>query len=511
MRKRNIVKIVGIAFLLFLACRLVLPVEGRAQARTNADAGGADTLSISLQEAILTAFERNPTVTIQRLAPEIAKTYSREQSAQFHPQLSLSASINKSKTERFLGSQPEPFEVTSERLQYDLSITEALPTGTTISATAGFSGSLSSIYTDQYAGQFGVTITQSLLKGLGPGYNLASLRKARIDVEISNLELKAVAERITADVETAYWDLFLARQEMTIQQRSLELAEKQLSESRERIAVGRLAEFELAAVLAEVATRKGDLIDAQSNYEQARLSFLFLLNPSGQQSWDVIPVTVDEPFVPRDSLDAVQAHEQLALRYRPDLLQARLDLDKNSLDLARTRNGLLPKLDLFITLGKTGYANSFGESVPDLGSPFYDVTGGVTFEFPLLNGQARAEHARSKYSREQLEMSLANMERLVQSDVRSAYVEVLRSREQIEATKISRDLEEKKSSAELEKYRVGKSTNYLVLQAQRDLISSQLNEARAKVAYLTALVNLYSMEGTLLERRGLEADEDDAR
>jgi len=491
--------------LVAFACHFALPFRGWADDRLAGYATAADTLAIPLQEAILTALERNPTVAIQRLSPEISRTYHREERAMFDPELSFSASKSKSKVERFLGSRPEPFEMTSERLQYDLSITETLPTGTTISANASIIGSISSIYTDQYTGQIGMTITQSLLKGFGSGYNLANLRRSRIDVEISLLELKAIAEQITADMEIAYWDLFLAKEEMHIQQSSLELAERQLDESKERIAVGRLPELELAAVQAEVATRKESLIDAQSRYEQARLHFLFLMNPSEQRNWELIPVTVDQPFVPVDTLDTIHIHEQLAMRYRPDLQQAQLNLEKNELDVARTRNGMLPRLDLFITLGKSSYAQSFRESMPDPGSPFYDVSAGVTLELPLLNRQARAEHARSKYSREQLELSLANMKRLVQRDIRSAYVEVLRSREQIEATQVARDLQEQKASAELEKYRVGKSTNFLVMQAQRDLIASQLDEARAMVAYLSALVDLYLMEGTLLERRGIES------
>jgi len=466
-------------------------------------AEGGDSLSLTLPGAILTALERNPTVAIQLVNPEIAGTYSREERAAFDPRLSFSASKSKTKSERFLGSRPEPFDFTTERLQYDLSISQALPTGTELSVNASIGGSISNIYTDQYVGQVGLTITQSLLKGFGTGYNLASLRKARIDVEVSQLELKAIAEQVTADVEKGYWDLFLAKEEIRIQQRSLELAERQMDESVERIAVGKLPELELAAVQAEVATRREALIDAKSRYEQARLHLLFLLNPPRPSNWETIPVTVDKPFVPTDTLDAVRTHEELALKYRPDLLQAQLDLEKNELDLARTKNGLLPRLDLFVTLGKTRYAQSFGESTPDLGSPFYDVSAGLTFDFPVLNRAARAEHARSKYSRDQLEMALLNMERLVRHDVRSAYVEVLRSRRQIEATRVAGDLQEKKSSAELEKYRVGRSTNFLVMQAQRDLISSRLDEARAMVAYLNALVDLYLMEGTLLERRGI--------
>ena len=136
-----------------------------------------------------------------------------------------------------------------------------------------------------------------------------------------------------------------------------------------------------------------------------------------------------------------------------------------------------------------------------------DVSAGVTLSFPVSKRQARAEHSRAKYSREQLELSLNNMERLVERDLRSAYAEVLRSRQQIEATQVARDLQEKKLLAEQEKARVGKSTNFLVLQAQRDYVASQLSEARAMVAYLNALVDLYLMEGTLLERRGIQSFE----
>jgi outer membrane protein TolC len=95
------------------------------------------------------------------------------------------------------------------------------------------------------------------------------------------------------------------------------------------------------------------------------------------------------------------------------------------------------------------------------------------------------------------------MERMVQRDVRSAYTEVMRTRQQIEATRVTRDLQEQNLEAEVEKFRVGRSTNLLVLGVQRDFTASQLDVIRAAVDYLNALVDLYVMEGTLLERRGI--------
>ena len=466
----------------------------------------ADTLNIELQEAILTALEHNASLSIQRLQPQISKTIVKEQGAIYDPTIAASVIKTKTKQQRFLGSRPEPFELTSERSQYDVGISQNLPTGTTISTNASMSASLSSIYSDQFSGNAGITVSQALLQGFGLGANLANLRRARIDYEISKTELKSVAEEVIAGVEQAYWELYLSREEISIQERSLELANKQLKESQERVAVGKLPELELAAVHAEVATRNEALIDAQSRYEQARLRFLYLLNPADPDSWAMTPFPVDKPLLPVDTLDSITVHEQLGMKYRPDLQQARLSLQKGEIEITRTKNGLLPKLDFFITFGRTTYSQTFRDAIPDIQSPFYEINGGLTFNFPVTDRKAIAQYSRAKYTKEMLDLSLTNMERLVQWDVRSAYIEVLRSREQITATRVARELQAKKLDAELEKFRVGRSTNFLVLQAQRDFTASQLNEARSMVAYLTALVNLYLMEGTLLERRGIAGE-----
>jgi outer membrane protein len=465
---------------------------------------GKDSLSLKLEDAILTALEWNQTVTIQRLAPQIAQTYRSQQRETFDPVLSLSGSQNQTKLQRFLGTSSKPVEMTWDRSNYGINITENLPTGTNITASSTLGGSKSSLYEKQFSGVVGVTVTQALLQGLGFGANLASLRKADIDVAMSNQELKSVGEQTVSNVEKSYWNLYLAGEEIAIQEQSLFLANRQLEETMERVKVGILSELELAAVHAEVATRREALINAQSRQAQARLQFMYLINPQNASA-SAYPVTSDRPSIPSDTLDAVDLHEQLGVKYRPDLLQARLNLQKGELDVVQTKNGLLPVLDLTLTFNRTTYADSFNEAVPDINSPFYDATAGLTFKMPVTIRGARAEYARAKYTARQRELAVDNLERMVRMDVRSAYIEVVRARQQIEATRVTRELQEKNLEAEQEKFRVGKSTNYLVLQAQRDFTGSRRDEASALIDYLGALVDLYQAEGTLLERRGIEA------
>lgn len=472
---------------------------------------GGDSLRFSLIDAVYAALERNPAVSIVRLAPEIAESVAREQRSAFEPDITISSTRSESDRQQFLGRELEPLGLREERQSYSAGISESLPTGTTLSITSSMGGyhrgyPSTNNYTDQATGTLGLTITQSLLQGFGLGPNMANLRKANLDVDISRAELRAVAEETASNVEQAYWDLYLAREEIAIQEKSLELAERLLHESEERVAVGKLAELDLAAVRAEAANRQETLIDARGGYEQARLSFLYMLNPAGKTSWTSIPVLTDAPFIPVDSLASVDDHEALGMKYRADLLQARFSLQKGEIDIVRTRNGLLPKLDFFVTLGRTTYAYEMRDAKPDIGSEFGEVNGGFSFGMPVSQGDARARFVRAKRSRDQMELAVKNMERMVQRDVRSAYVEVLRARQQINATRVTRELQEQKLDAELEKFRVGKSTNYLVLQAQRDYTASRRDEARSMVTYLNSLTELYLMEGTLLERRGIQSE-----
>ncbi|MBC7185746.1 MAG: TolC family protein [Calditrichaeota bacterium] len=469
-----------------------------------ASGGAQDTLRLSLHEAVLMALEGNPSFAIQRLRPSIMEAALSEQVAAFEPTLSASVSSDKSHVQRFLGARPEPFEMTSQRVGYSAGLSQFLPTGTTLAVDVSMSSSTSSIYLPQYSGNVGVTVSQALLRGFGLGANLISVRNASIDLEISRHELKAMAERLVQDVEASYWGLYLAAQELSIQEQSLSLAQRQLEESQERVAVGKLAELELASVRAEVARRRSAVIDAQSRYEQARLNLLYLLNPGQGVSWSTTVAPLDRPLVAPDSLGPVELHEELALRYRPDIAQARLAHRRGELQVSYTKNGLLPRLDVFVTFGRTSYARTFKEAAPDIESPFYSVNAGVTFQFPVVDAKARAQLRRALKTREQLEIALRNMEQLAQRDVRIAYADVLRTRQQIDASREARLLQEKNLEAEVEKFRVGRSTNLLVLQVQRDLTSSQLSEVRATVDYLNALATLFVMEGTLLERRAIE-------
>ena len=198
------------------------------------------------------------------------------------------------------------------------------------------------------------------------------------------------------------------------------------------------AEAELPAVQAEVAAQEQALIEARANKETIRLQLLRLLNPSIPDIWEREVELIHQSTLPDIQLEDVAQYVALSRRMRPVLNQARLELQRGDLELVKTRNGLLPLMDLFITLGKSGYADAFGDSIDRIDGDSYDIMGGVRFQYPFFNRDAEAVHRRAQLSRTQAQDAMDNLDQLVEVDVRIAYIEVNRAKQQIAASAATR-------------------------------------------------------------------------
>ena len=463
-------------------------------------------IRITVMDAILQGLENNRALRVQRLGPALRRTFEQEREGVFDPVFSAQLSRQASKAEQPSGSGTGLTNSDVTTVSGSVGLSKTFATGTKVSLDSTTSLKDSSLYADEFdTTRGGVSVTQSLLRGGRWSANLASLRQARLDTLSSEYELRGYAEALVARIESTYWDYALAQRQIEIVTDSLKLAEQQLADTRERIAIGKTAQVELSAAEAEVAARQADLINARSALDQVRLHFLALLNPPGTNTFQREVALLEQPATPEARLDDVAAHVGVARRMRPDLNQARLAARRGTLEVVKTRNGVLPKLDLFINLGSSGYADSFGRSANRANGDFYDAEAGVALEYPLGNNDAEARNERARLGADQAAETLANMEQLVEVDVRSAYVEVQRAREEVTAVGVLVRRRQDAWRAETEKFGVNKSTTLLVAQAQRDLLAAQIQLERAVADHLKSFISLYRLEGSLLDRRAISA------
>lgn len=487
------------------AAAQVQPDNEVTAART-ASVPASGPIELSVEEAVALTLQNDPELQAERQNPVIAGAFAEVERARFDPTLFAGVSRADEVSQQQFANTNENLDIEQEVTTAEVGVRQFLPTGTELELSLAQDRVESSRAPTQASARGGLTVTQALLQGAGIATNLVALRQARTDVAASAYQLRGFVTALVAEVETLYWDYLGAREAIRILETSLELAERQAEEAQKRIEAGTLARTELAAVRAEAARRRQALIDGRARAQQLEATLLRRIEPRGASFRDrrikaTSPVTTEpgtEPEAPE--------HVALAVARRAELNEARLQLARDELEVVATRNGLLPRLDLFVTLGQTGYADSFGDAwrrADD--SDSYDLSAALEFEYPLGNRAAEAEHRRSRAQVRQAEASIANLRRLVSADVRSAVLEVERAAAQIEATAATLALQEQALSAEQARFEVGRSTSLLVAQAQRDLLQAQLDRSDAFIAYRQALIDLYRLDGTLLTRRLIDA------
>jgi len=519
------------------------PLESGAGAQgaseMNADTSGPKPLVLSVEDAVLLSLNRNRDLKIQILDPQIAETAIQEEKATFDlkPSLKLNVQQAKEKTsqtreeiiKQSIWWTEDSFENVYDNVQNIKTDTDKQ----TPSASIGFSKlfstgtnlefALESQYSDNktdqalirpffaendsasytsYSNSGKVTITQQLLQGRGKKVNLSLVQQAELERQISVYELQQYAIELVAKVQKNYWDLVLAEETLKIQEKSMELSERQMAETQERINLGKQAESEIVFAQAEVAKEKGKVIDAKSTMSKRTLDFLCLLNPDVDTLWEQ-KVQLTTPPVPVErEIGNAQEHVAAAMRFRPAINQAYLNFKKGDLEVVRTKNGLLPKLEFFITLKQMASGSDFPASLRDFDDS--DYTAGLNLSRPFGNMEAKAQARRAGLNRLKYQESIEKLKQEVQVEVRKAIVEIDRCREKIVAMRANQSKQEEKLKVEQEKFRVGRSTNLLVFQAQRDLTEAQVDEVTAIIDQIKAFIDLQVSEGTLLQQWSIE-------
>jgi outer membrane protein len=218
-----------------------------------------------------------------------------------------------------------------------------------------------------------------------------------------------------------------------------------------------------------------------------------------------------------------------ALLGRPDLAQARLQLENAGISLDGSRNGVLPQVDVVARVANNGLggasnvvpANSsvipratdaqfLGGAGNSLGQVFArnypDYSVGVNINVPLRNRVAQADVQRDQHSVRQSEIRLRQLEKAVRVEIANARVALEQARSSFESAAAERRLQQQTLDAEMEKLAVGATTQAQVIQLQRDLAQARSGEVNAMNSFMKARLALERATGTLLAAHKVSLD-----
>jgi outer membrane protein len=377
---------------------------------------------------------------------------------------------------------------------------------------------------------FRLTLRQHLLAGFGFVPNLRFIHIARNNREISDVAFRAQVIATVSQIQNIYWDLVNAYEDVKVKERSLELAEKTLSDDREQVKIGAIAPMEVMKAESEESARSQDLLLSQNGLQ---LQELLVKNAITRDLSD--PVLASASVVPTDtmSIPAVEPVTPIqdlisdAQAHRPELAEARMDLSNREITRKTAANALKPALDLVAWYGAYGLAgvqtppsqyqgppvapvaaSGYSTAFTDLfknNSPDYAV--GLNLTIPLRNRGAQADQIRSQLEYRQAQLHLQQLQNQIGIEVRNAQFALLQNRSRVEAARKARDLAQQTFDVEQKKKALGASTSNLVLQADRDLAQAESNFVEAMSTYEKSIVELDRATGLTLAHSGIGIEE----
>jgi len=344
-------------------------------------------------------------------------------------------------------------------------------------------------------------LRQPLLKNFWIDSIRLDIALKRRDLKISELDLRLQVMTTVNLVEQAYYNLIFALENVKVQEKATELAERLLAENKKRVEVGALAPLDEKQAAAQVAQSRADLLSAKNSLsiQENVLKGLLTDDYKTVHETDLIPA---ESLVAAPQRFDVLESWQRGLSMRPDLLQNKLSLEKQGYVVRFQKNQLYPQVDAFGSYGYSASSREYSGAFDQFrrgDSPFYSA--GAQLSIPLGNAAARNSYKAAKATKEQIELGVKQLEQIVMVGIDDAVKTARTDYERVEATRQARLYQEAALDAEQKKLENGKSTSFFVLQIQRDLTNARSQEIRALADYNISLALLALREGATLERR----------
>jgi len=379
----------------------------------------------------------------------------------------------------------------------------------------------------------------------------AEIRIRQKQVSLSETELETKVIGVVVRVQQAYWSLAAARKDTDVRADFVKWGREQLARNQRMIAAGTLAPVELSASEAELQRRLDMYYSSLDTITEVENILKALLTPNREASlWSeqIIPVE-DKTLSPPEVVDLRETVTS-ALKARPELRALSSQEQINQIQKQQAADQVKPQLNLVLSyvangLGGTaqtgpnpisasnaalydrvnqlsGYvgldpltAPSYGGAPPTmvggLGTSlenlflgrYQSFQAGLALDLNIRNNAAQANLAQTVIAERKLKLQQAQLEQLIEIEVRNALQAVQTARQRIAATEASARAAKEKLDSEIRLFQTGESTNFMVLTRQSEYADSRHRAVVANLDLNRAVVRLQQAVGSTLQGHGI--------
>jgi outer membrane protein len=340
-----------------------------------------------------------------------------------------------------------------------------------------------------------IRVIQSLYEG---GKIASSLRVAKLTKEQAVLNYQTAVADTALNVQIGYFDVLLAEQQITVQEASVELLNRELADTTRRFDAGTVPRFNVLRAQVELANAQPKLIRARNAFRIAKNNLANLLGFNvPRESLEDIPLNLSGKLEAEPYAMELPRAIALALERRTELGALRKAESLRKEDIVNAKAGYKPSLQAY-----AGYDAHNSILRNDLGAELHGWIAGVQLSWDLFDGGlAYGKIKQARALEEKAEIELEDAGRRIELEVRTAFSnfreadEVLKSQEKV--------VEEAEEALRLAKVRneAGTATQLDVLSAQTALTEARTTQVQALHDYAVARARLERAVGATMTEK----------
>lgn len=330
----------------------------------------------------------------------------------------------------------------------------------------------------------GIQLVQNIYMG---GRMVAAVQAAGATQKQAIANYQTAVSDTLLSVRIAYYDVLLAAQQITVQEASVKLLEKERQDQQHRLEAGTVPRFNVLRAEVAVANERPVLINVRNSYRTAKNNLSNLLGYNlPRDVWEDIPLNLVDAFDTSPySINLPDAIQQ-ALSRRTELESLRRDVELQNLNIVNAKSGYKPTVSLF-----GGYNWVSSEYTTDPQYQFNGWNAGAQMSWNLFDGlltKGKVQQARAQYSKSKT--TLEDHQRQIELQVRTACSDFIQAQETLDSQlKVQEEAEEalREANARAE---AGTGTQLDVLDAQTSLTQARTTQIQAQHDYVTARARL---------------------
>jgi len=475
-------------------------------------------LVLTLGDSIRLALSNNTDIRLDHSQIEFAQDNLRRTHGPFDPVATSTFADNRAKSPTITQIQGAPVLETLTQTT-TLGYSQLFQTGTnfqtSFSANKLSTNDSLSLLNPSLASNLQFTVTQPLLKNFGLFPNRAPILIAQRNFKQARANFLGEVNDVVLQIVGNYWGVVLARENLTVQKKSLEEAEKSYERDKKALSLGALPPLDIYRSQSQVATRRVGVIQAEYSLKQAEDQFRRGVGADLDPAIRVLDLDLTDRPEPAGDLPSTDIATALAraLANRPELERVHEQLANDELSVRLAHNNLKPDLELsgFYSgngvagnspvNGNTGLNNSLSQ-VFHFTYPAYGASLSLTLPIRNHNGQANLADALVSRTRDQYQERQTNQS--ITLEVTQAVHSLEEAKLTMEAAKVAVDLARDTLKADERKYELGAEAVFFVLDAQTQLAQAELNLIQAQISYQLAVAQLDHATGDLLEHHQVQ-------